>query len=105
MAAILRRLDNEHVRAIFECLHDGKPPPPGLPFQIVHVGSKGLKLSPPSFEFEGKKESLVRLFDSNRQHGRAHHLFVSQMACTFFSNPFESRLVRRTLNHPKFLNI
>lgn len=53
----IRKLQNEDVRAIFESLHDGKPPPSGLSFKIVPVGPKGLRLSPPTYAFEGKFSS------------------------------------------------
>lgn len=49
----VRRLSDADVRAIFECLHDAHPVPSHLNFSIVRVGPNGLKLSPPSFEFEG----------------------------------------------------
>jgi hypothetical protein len=52
--ATIRRLSDCDVRAIFEALHENKPVPPHLQFGIVPVGPTGLKLSPPSFEFEGK---------------------------------------------------
>ena len=49
----VRRLSDSDVRGIFESLHGGMmPPPPHLQFQIVPVGPNGLKLSPPSYEFE-----------------------------------------------------
>jgi len=48
-----RRLEPRDVRAIFESLHEGKPAPPNLKFQIVPVGPNGLRLSPPSHEFPG----------------------------------------------------
>lgn len=51
--ATIRRLEDKDVRSIFECLHEGRPPPPRLSFQIVPVGPNGLKLSPPSYEFPG----------------------------------------------------
>ena len=51
--ASARRLSDTDVRAIFEALHQSKPAPPNLPFRIVRVGPNGLKLSPPSYEFEG----------------------------------------------------
>lgn len=54
MATAARKLENDDIRAIFESLHDNKPPPPGLDFQIVPVDSDGLRLSPPAHEYEGK---------------------------------------------------
>lgn len=48
----IRRLSDDDVRAIFECLHHQGPLPSRLHFAIVPVGSNGLKLSPPSYEFE-----------------------------------------------------
>ena len=52
--ASIRRLSDDDVRAVFECLHNNTTPPSHLPFQIVPVGADGLKLSPPSFQFQGK---------------------------------------------------
>jgi hypothetical protein len=52
-AASVRRLEDSDVRAVFECLHEGRPPPSHLSFRIVPVGPNGLKLSPPSHEFPG----------------------------------------------------
>ena len=54
MASTMRRLSDEDVRAIFESLHGSHPPPSHLKFHIVPVGADGLKLSPPSYEFEGE---------------------------------------------------
>lgn len=51
----IRRLSDEDVRAIFESLHGDHQPPPHLKFQIVPVGPTALRLSPPSYEFEGEK--------------------------------------------------
>lgn len=48
-----RKLESTDVRAIFESLHEGKPPPPDLEFSIVPVGPSGLRLSPPAHEFPG----------------------------------------------------
>jgi hypothetical protein len=53
-SSTVRRLSDDEVRAIFECLHSERPVPTHLKFQIVPVGSNGLKLSPPSYEFPGK---------------------------------------------------
>jgi hypothetical protein len=64
-AASVRRLEDSDVRAVFECLHERRPPPPHLPFRIVPVGPNGLKLSPPSHEFPGTWiRSFRRDFDS-----------------------------------------
>jgi hypothetical protein len=52
----IRRLSDNDVRGIFESLHGNHPPPSQLQFRIVPVGTSGLKLSPPSHEFEGKYE-------------------------------------------------
>lgn len=49
-----RRLSNDDVKKIFDCVHNNREPPQRLAFQIVVVGQNGMKLSPPSFEFEGK---------------------------------------------------
>lgn len=52
--ATIRRLSDDDVKSVFDCVHNNRPPPPHLSFQIVNVGPCGLKLSPPSYEFEGK---------------------------------------------------
>jgi hypothetical protein len=50
--AASKRMSERDVTEIFASLHEeGREPPPYLPFQIVPVGAKGLKLSPPSYEF------------------------------------------------------
>jgi hypothetical protein len=51
--ATIRRLSDADVRTIFESVHHQRLPPPHLEFQIVPVGPEGLRLSPPSYEFEG----------------------------------------------------
>lgn len=50
--ATIRRLSDDDVRAIFESVHNNRLPPPNLMFKVVPVGPNGLKLSPPSFEFD-----------------------------------------------------
>lgn len=57
--ATIRRLLDADVRAIFESLHHGAPPPSHLNFQIVPVGPTGLRLSPPAIEFEGSKQNSM----------------------------------------------
>lgn len=57
--ATIRRLSDEDVRSVFEAVHDNRQPPSHLQFQIVPVGPEGLKLSPPSFEFEGKRIKVL----------------------------------------------
>jgi hypothetical protein len=56
--ASLRRLSDCDVRSIFESVHNNTLPPSHLRFQIVPVGVDGLKLSPPSLEFEGEISSV-----------------------------------------------
>jgi hypothetical protein len=56
----LKRLCDEDVRAVFDSLHNHVPPPTHLHFQIVPVGPRGLKLSPPSHEFEDGLYVLLR---------------------------------------------
>jgi len=83
MSTPLRRLDNEDVRAIFECLHDGKPPPNDLAFRIVPVGSNGLKLSPPSFGFEGTSSVRRSFNDCYLVSIHLTYRFLSKTAFTF----------------------
>ena len=52
--ATVRRLSDSDVKTIFDCVHNNRPPPQKLSFQLVVVGPNGLKLSPPSFEFSGE---------------------------------------------------
>ncbi|KAL3927290.1 MAG: hypothetical protein SGBAC_013145, partial [Bacillariaceae sp.] len=48
----IQRLTETDVRGIFDSIHGGHQPPENLQFQIVPVGTSGLKLSPPAIEFE-----------------------------------------------------
>jgi hypothetical protein len=50
----LRRLSEEDVKLVFDCVFNNHPPPPTLSFQIIIVGSNGMKLSPPSYEYKGR---------------------------------------------------
>lgn len=56
----IRRLADDDVRSIFECLHHQAPLPPHLRFSIIPVGPTGLKLSPPSYEFVGMFMKISR---------------------------------------------
>jgi len=52
----LKRLKDEDVNTIFDCIRvKGQKPPPHLTFQIIKTGPDGMGLSPPSYEFEGKQ--------------------------------------------------
>jgi len=53
MTCARRLLDND-VETIFSCIHLNKLPPTALTFRIILLGSDGLKLSPPSYNFSGK---------------------------------------------------
>lgn len=55
----LKKLTEDHVKQIFSCIHNNTHPPESLMFQIVPVGLEGFKLSPPSYEFEGKLKNHV----------------------------------------------
>lgn len=50
----VRRLSDADVETIFSCIRLNTLPPESLNFRIVPVGSEGLKLSPPSYKFDGK---------------------------------------------------
>lgn len=52
--ATIRRLNPDDVKQIFDSLHKNKLPPEKLNFSIVAVGANGMKLSPPSYEFQGR---------------------------------------------------
>ena len=70
--ATISRLSFADVRAIFDCLHDNKDVPKHLKFTIVPVGPTRNKLSPPSYEFEGKhlmKDSHVSICDYSWYNG------------------------------------
>lgn len=85
--ATIRRLSDSDVRSIFESLHHNHPPPPHLKFRIVPVGSNGLKLSPPSYEFEGTCTiGLILGHYVQVRHGIAGSLHFSFRMLTFFLN-------------------
>ena len=49
----LRRLSNNDVKIIFDCIYNNeKPSDEKLIFKIIVVGPNGMKLSPPSYEFD-----------------------------------------------------
>jgi len=51
--ATVRRLSDDDVKTVFECIYSNKPPPnKSLRFHIVPVGPEGLRLSPPSYQFQ-----------------------------------------------------
>jgi hypothetical protein len=82
-SSTVRRLSDGEVRAIFECLHSERPVPTHLKFQIVPVGSNGLKLSPPSYEFQGKFVEILCYVCANcytcRRYTTHNHIL-----CIFF---------------------
>jgi hypothetical protein len=49
-----KRLTEPDVQAVFRCLWSNQQPPKRLEFRIIRVPQNGLKLSPPSFEFDGE---------------------------------------------------
>lgn len=77
--ATIRRLSDEDVKAVFDCVHNNRPPPADLPFHLVNVGPNGLKLSPPSYEFEGaiSLSSLLRnIGNQYRALSYWHHVLI-----------------------------
>jgi hypothetical protein len=69
----LKRLGDDDVRAVFDCLHSYAPPPEHLHFRIVPVGPRGLKLSPPSHEFEDGLYVLLRPLRKKTKKGAQHY--------------------------------
>ena len=61
----VRRLTDYDVKTIFECMHNNIPPPKSLKFKIVVVGSNGMRLSPPSYEFNDGLYVLLRPLRKN----------------------------------------
>jgi hypothetical protein len=49
-----KRLTEPDIQAVFRCLWSNQQPPKRLEFRIIRVPQNGLKLSPPSFEFDGE---------------------------------------------------
>ena len=49
-----KRLTETDAKAIFSSLANNEQPPDGLDFRIIKVPQNGLKLSPPSLEFDGE---------------------------------------------------
>ncbi|KAL7572094.1 hypothetical protein ACA910_001734 [Epithemia clementina (nom. ined.)] len=87
----MRRLLNEDVRAIFECLHNQLPKPPHLDFSIVYVGPDGQKLSPPPYEFE---VGLYVLLRADKKPKQKHQNYIQPKA-----PPHLEHLVLH--NHPR----
>ena len=50
----VRNFQIDDAQAIFDSLRGGEPHPSRLNFKIVLVGSDGLRLSPPTYAFEGR---------------------------------------------------
>ena len=50
--ATVRRLSDEDVQSVFDCIYGNMLPPPRLAFHIIPIGHDGLRLSPPSHQFD-----------------------------------------------------
>ena len=50
--ATVRRLSDEDVQHVYDCIYENKLPPSRLLFHIIPVGHDGLRLSPPSHQFD-----------------------------------------------------
>ncbi|KAL3811186.1 hypothetical protein ACHAXA_002750 [Cyclostephanos tholiformis] len=55
-----KRLTEPDVQTVFSCLWNNQQPPQRLKFRIIRVPQNGLKLSPPSFEFDDGLYVLLR---------------------------------------------
>lgn len=60
-SSALRRLSNDDVKTVFDCVYNNKiPSNKKLQFKIIVVGPQGMKLSPPSYEFDDGLYILLR---------------------------------------------
>eukprot|EP00980_Cylindrotheca_fusiformis_P014555 scaffold3924_cov109-Cylindrotheca_fusiformis.AAC.4 len=75
-----RRLSDLDVRAIFESLHGDHLPPPELKFQIIPVGSNGMRLSPPPYEFPDGLYVLMKPAKRNQPKPRVPRHLLSFLA-------------------------
>eukprot|EP00978_Attheya_sp_CCMP212_P040385 scaffold219843_cov53-Attheya_sp.AAC.1 len=58
--ATSRKLSDNDVKTVYECVYNNRRPPPQLSFKIVVVGPEGQRLSPPAIEFEDGIYILLR---------------------------------------------
>ena len=52
--AASKRLGLDDVNTVFRCLATNQPTPEKLNFKVIRIPHNSLKLSPPSFEYEGE---------------------------------------------------
>jgi hypothetical protein len=57
--ATSRKLSDNDVKTVYECVYNNRRPPPQLSFKIVVVGPEGQRLSPPAIEFEGTLDTFA----------------------------------------------
>ena len=70
----VRRLTNDDVRTIFDCLYNNKiPSDKRLMFKIIVVGSNGMKLSPPSYEFDDGLYILLKPLKKAKGERKVHY--------------------------------
>lgn len=71
--ATVRRLSNQDVISIFDCVHNNRiPRQRRLAFKIVVVGPHGMKLSPPSYQFEDGLYILLKPLKKNKGAEKAY---------------------------------
>lgn len=82
-----KRLTEPDVQAVFSCLSSNQPAPKRLAFRIIRVPQNGLKLSPPSFEFDGENFPPLLSIDMTETsyfiHSNPHIPFRTQMVSTY----------------------
>jgi len=60
MMTLAKRLHEDDAKGVFESIADNEEPPQGLDFKIIRVPKNGLKLSPPSLDFDCGLYVLLR---------------------------------------------
>ena len=56
-ASLHERLGEADVRKIFDCINEGKEPSSHITFSIVKLTDKKMMLTPPPYEFSGKRNA------------------------------------------------
>jgi len=95
--ATIRRLSNQDVMGIFDCVHNNRiPRHKRLTFKIVVVGPHGMKLSPPSYQFEDGLYILLKPLKKSKGAEKAYspqsdsRIPPNLKHCVFMETPQQS---------------